>query len=511
MSIAGNGQSDKGISLVEMAQDLQQWVERAAGEGRDLYGVERNVLDCVLQMGRAAIEQFLGLQGDGDLGETVSTDDGQTLYRSAQPVARPLRTIFGEHAYAAYVYRRRPHPHTPIVFRPVDARMSLGPGRWSFLLEEFTQLFCIEQAFEGAAEAFAHIFRQRLSVDTLERVNGRMGEQAAEFQSTLPVPAAEEEGELLVLTADGKGVPLVQADAARLRCFEEKPQRGGNRRMATVASVYSVEPHVRTPEEIVAALFEDARGQPSDSKPTRPTPQHKRVIARFPQVLEDIGESQPISGALVALTWAAQQVEQRRRSTQPLVRLMDGQPSLWDAADACLAESPEQETIDILDIIHVAGYVWRAAKVFHTHKEHQEAFARERLLRILQGEVHGVIRGLRRMATQRQLAGSRRQEIATVCGYFQRHAKRMRYDEYLARGCPLATGVIEGACRHLVKDRMERSGMRWTAGQAQAMLDVRAVHQSSYWHAFHQHRLAQAHDATKPYRTLLPAFTPLTG
>jgi hypothetical protein len=181
---------------------------------------------------------------------------------------------------------------------------------------------------------------------------------------------------------------------------------------------------------------------------------------------------------------AAREVEQRRRKGQPLLRLMDGQPSLWDTAEAC-SDVPEGEVVDVLDIVHVAGYVWRAAKVFHTTREHQEAFAHDRLLRILQGDVRGVVTGLRRMATQRGLSGAARKEIAAVCGYFETHAERMRYDEYLAAGDPIATGVIAGACRHLAKDRLERSGMRWTLAGAQAMLHLRALRQSSYWDEFH--------------------------
>lgn len=509
MSMAGEGGCGKVDSLAGMAAELGQFVRQAAKAGRSLREVERGTFDMLLRMGHAAIEQFLALQGDGDLGETVTSDEGARLYRSLEPVARPLRTIFGQHEFCAFVYRKRRHPHTPIVLRPLDARMSLGPGHWSALLDEFSQLFCIEQAFEPAAAAFETIFRQRLSVDTLEQVNLRMGAQAAEFLQRLEPPPPEEEGELLVLTADGKGVPMVQADAARLAAFEERPLRPGNRRMATLAAVYSVDRHVRTPEEIVAALFRDVREEPAPGPQRRPEPRHKRVIARFPRVMQDVHETEPVSGTVQALSWAAREVELRRRQGQPLVRLMDGQMSLWEAADTCVVGVPPEETIDILDIVHVAGYVWRAAKVFHTHYEHQEAFARERLLRILQGNVKGVVAGLRSRATRRGLSGKARQEIDTVCGYLEAHAGRMKYDAYLAAGYPIATGVIEGACRHLVKDRMERSGMRWTQPHAQGMLDVRAVHQSSYWEDFHQRRTwtEQRHR----YQSLLRRITPLTG
>lgn len=346
-------------------------------------------------------------------------------------------------------------------------------------------LIGVEQSFEPAADAFDTIFRQRLSVDTLEQVSRRMGERAGEFLDDLDVPPVDEEGDLLVQTADGKGVPLVRKDAQRLKSFEEKPKRPGNRRMATLAGVYSVDRFVRTPEQIVEALFRDTRETSSPEKQQRPKPCHKRLIARFPQLIDEIDEAEPISGALLALSWSSREIEQRRRPDQMLIRLMDGQHSLWGTAETC-CEVPAEYVIDILDVVHVASYVWKAAKAFHSHREHQEAFARERLLRILQGDAKGVITGLRRMATLRGLHEKQRKEIDTVCGYFEAHSSRMKYDEYLAAGYPIATGVIEGACRHLVKDRLERSGMRWTLDGAQAMLNLRALRQSSYWDEFQQ-------------------------
>jgi hypothetical protein len=501
MSIAGIVSSDKLSQLVEMTEELGKFVQRSATEGCAFRDVEQGTFDRLLRIGRTVIDHFLVLQGDGDLGETVSMDDVALLYRSTEPVSRPLRTIFGEHQFCAYVYRKRSHPNTPIVFRPIDARMSLSAGSWSQLLEEFTQLFSIEQAFSPAAEAFQRIFRQRLSVDTLERVNQRMGEEAGEFLENLGAPPGEEEGELLVLTSDGKGIPMMKADAIRLGCFEERPQRPGNRRMATLASVYSVDKFVRTAEQIVSALFRDEREESVPDDP-RPKPCHKHVVGRLPQVLEDIDKTIPVSGSLLALNWAGEQVRERRQPGQTLVCLMDGQSSLWEDARLCTETVPDNERVEILDIVHVSSYVWKAAKAFHQHREHQEAFARERLLRILQGEVKSVIMGLRQMATRR-LGVEGQREIETVCGYFTTHAARMKYDKYLAAGCPIATGVIEGACRHLVKDRMERSGMRWTHEGAQDMLNVRAVHQSSYWDEFHQQRVINQIEANKPYQPIL--------
>jgi len=123
--------------------------------------------------------------------------------------------------------------------------------------------------------------------------------------------------------------------------------------------------------------------------------------------------------------------------------------------------------------------------------------------------VAGVVRGLRAMLTRRQLRGEPRKKLQVICNYLTTHAARMRYDEYLRAGYPIASGVIEGACRHLVKDRMERSGMRWRLEGARSMLNVRAAFQSSYWNQFQRHRIQRELISIHPHRVLLDDYSPL--
>jgi len=510
MIVASSREVGKSDTLVNLADDLTGLVRRAIQKGHSLDELERGVWQRMLKMGHAAVEMFLQGQGDGDLGEQVTTQAGVVLKRSDAPTRRPLRTVFGEHCLRTYVYAR--DPKRPIELRPIDARLNLPEGKASYLLQEFTQLFCVEKAFGVGARQFKTVFQQQLSVDVLEHINRDLGEQADQFLDQLPTPPPAEEGAVLVATADGKGVPLVKQDAAQVPVFEEK-ERPGNRRMATLGCVYSVDRHVRTPEQIVAALFRDTSvSQPED----RPEPCHKRYRGYFTQLGQD-GE-EPLPSAYRTWTWLADEVTARRQSRQPIIRLMDGQVSLWDAADACMEEFIENLRvqrqssllIDILDIIHVSGYVWRAAKVFQAHHEHQEAFAQERLLRILQGDVAGVVMGLRRMASQRQLTGAALKEVTTVCNYFAKNASRMRYDEYLRAGYPIASGVIEGACRHVIKDRMEQGGMRWTLPGAEAMLNVRSVCASTAWDDFGPWRQSKAAERVHPHRTLVENYQGFT-
>jgi hypothetical protein len=506
MIVASSLDLGKVDSLVKLAEDLSGFVRQAVQEGASLDHLERGVLQRVLDIGHAAVDMCLQAQGNGDLGDRVVTAEGTVLERSDTVMRRPLRTIFGEHSLEAYVYA--PGNKRRIELRPIDARLNLPEGKASYLLQEFSQLFCVEKAFGVGALQFERVFGQRLSVDVLEDINRDMGQQAERFLDVLPKPPAQEEGAMLVASADGKGVPLVKEDAQQVPAFDEK-ERPGNRRMATLGCVYTVDRHVRTPEQIVAALFRD----PAVSQPeNRPGPQGKHYRGYFAEPAEPGEEAVP--SAYRTWSWLAQEVTARWQSGQPLIRLMDGQPVLWEAADACLADFIEDRRqagkplvpVDILDIMHVSTYVWKVAKAFHSHKEHQEAFAQDRLLRILRGEVAGVITGIRRMASQRDLTGPALKDVTTACNYFEKNAQRMRYDEYLKAGYPIASGVIEGACRHVIKDRMEQGGMRWTLAGAEAMLNVRSVCASSAWEDFGTWRQAEEASRIHPHRAMVKNY-----
>lgn len=155
-------------------------------------------------------------------------------------------------------------------------------------------------------------------------------------------------------------------------------------------------------------------------------------------------------------------------------------------------------------MLHVTPRLWKAAHVFHAEGSAQaEAFVRNRLLRMLQGKAAGVIRGLREMATKHELSGTKKKTIAAVCGYLEANLERMRYDEYLRQGYPIASGAIEGACRHLVKDRMERAGMHGTIAGARSMPDVRSIDVSGLWDEYEDYRIDRETERLYPHRKLM--------
>ncbi len=449
-------------SLRDLADQLDTYVRDAAARGTAAHEAERAIWRRLLALGRAALGQFFALQGTGDQGAAVTLPGGQTCERLPQLHSRRYVSIFGAFRLRRTAYGSR--EGQKIAFVPLDNRLQLPASDFSYVLQDWDQALCVEQAFGQAATAVARILELKQSVDSLERMNEEMAAQVADFREGRPQPDPQTEGAVLVTSADGKGIVMRRpAGAPAPAAHRSKGEKASQKRMATVGTAYTVDRYVRTPEEVVAALFRDGPA-PAD----RPQPCHKRVWASLPPQ----GEAR--TSQEVVYAWLLNEVVERNPGlVKEMVHLGDGQEALWQARRAQL---PARNTTDILDLLHVTPRLWQAAHVFYPEGSPEaEAFARERILRVLRGEVRSVVRGLRALGAKRRLRGAKKKTLARACAYLRANRARMRYDEYLAKGYPVASGVIEGACRHLVKDRMERAGMHWAPAGAQAMLDVRST------------------------------------
>jgi hypothetical protein len=478
--------------LLPILGELQNFIHQAAQQGRTLHEVEVGVWQRVLELGRQMFSRFLSLLGSGDMGETLTLPDGQQCQRLEEVHARRLVGIFGEFTLQRTVYGSR--EGQKIDFVPLDNRLQLPESVFSYLLQDWDQSLCVEEAFGQAERTVARILGLKQSVDSLERMNVHMAEQVGDYREDRPLPPPEEEGAIVVSSADGKGIVMRREEGeARPPAHRTKGDKASQKAMGIVGTVYTINRHVRTPEEVVAALFDKQR--PAKE---RPKPCHKKVMASL--AFEDAEGTH--SGMEVVYPWMLTEIWARnRRFQKEMVHLCDGQESLWEARQRYL---PQRNMKDILDFLHVTPRLWKAAHLFHAEKsETATEFVRERALKILEGKVDLVIRGLREMGTKRGLTGSKKAALRRICEYLENNRERMRYDEYLAKGYPIASGVIEGACRHLVKDRMERAGMHWTRSGAQAMLEVRSVYVNGDWEAYQSYRMQRETNRLYPNRDLV--------
>nr|HEV8176724.1 ISKra4 family transposase [Gemmatimonadales bacterium] len=480
-------------TLNDLAEQLSHYVRDAATQGTPAHEAERAFWTRILAVGHAALGQFFALQGTGDQGETLTLPDGNTCQRLPELHHRRYFSIFGLYDLQRTVYGTR--AGQKIDFVPLDNRLQLPAADFSYVLQDWDQALCVEQAFGQASTAVARILHLKQSVDTLEHMNMHMAERVADFRDNRPKPDPTTEGAILVTQADGKGIVMRRGcEDPAPAAHRSKGEKASQKRMATVGTAYTVDRYLRTPQEVLAALFREG-----PKPPPRPEPAHKRVWASLTRPDTD---GQRRSGMAVVYEWLLNETAERNSGLRKeMVHLCDGQEALWQMRAAHL---PACNTTDILDLLHATPRLWQAAHCFYPEgSDAAAAFARERIGRVLQGKVELVVRGLREMGTKRRLVGSKKKTLAKVCNYLGSNRERMRYDVYLSKGYPIASGVIEGACRHLVKDRMERAGMHWTAAGAQAMLDVRSTYVNGDWEEYQAYRITRETAALYPHRHLV--------
>jgi len=524
------------LKAQQQFQRLCDLMRQASREGWRLDEIERRAMPELMRLGLDFLTGHVERQGTGDAGPEV-THDNRTLRRSKELHSRRYLSIFGELLIGRYVYAVREGQKAEYV--PLDARLGLPAGENSYVLEEWQQRLCVKDAFGQSVEDLKAILGQGVSVRTAEGMNRSMAEYAEAYRVTQPLPPSEEEAELLVVTGDGKGVvmrrPLAEelrehsaaADAsaavpaaapvaaspqrrkrrtspatrragkARQRRAQEavrqhhqrlpsaaatedegKKKRKGKKQMAYVGAVYTIDRFRRTTDEVLDDMARRARTK------ERPRPQHKRVWAEMTRILE----GEPVSGRewlFCSLAVECQQRDPERKKT--LICLLDGERSLWDMQRFWFGRA-----IGILDIFHVSERVWKVAHCFHK-KESEAAwqFATHHLRMILDGKVGYVLRNLRRLLDEKkkELGSEKRKTVSAAITYFENNQGHMRYDEYLAAGYPIGSGVAEGACRHLVKDRLELTGMRWERKGAQSMLHLRAIYLNGEWGQFVNYRI----------------------
>ena len=386
-------------SLRQQLDQVIAFVQTALQHGEALHTIEGGIWDRFLQLGHQLLEQIFALCGNGDLGETVELPDGQTLHRLPELHRRRYVSVFGDFQLRRTVYGSR--EGQKIEFVPLDNRLLLPSSAFSFLLQDWDQALCVEEAFGQVQTTMARMLHLKQPVDSLEHMNQEMAQPATPFRLERPLPPPAEEGEIMVVGADGKGIVMRrEPDDPAPAAHRTKGEKASKKRMATVGAVYSVDRYRRTPEEIVAALFRDQREKPKD----RPQPQHKQVWASLPQ-------DGTVSGMEAVFVWILWELARRNPGgAKETVYLSDGQESLWEALATHLNG---RCTVGILDLLHVTPRLWQAAHVFFPEKsDAAEAFVRARLLRVLRGESALVVRGLRVMGRKRSLSAAKSQDIA---------------------------------------------------------------------------------------------------
>jgi hydroxypyruvate isomerase len=366
---------------------------------------------------------------------------------------------------------------------PLDAELNLPAGEYSLGVRRLAAEQAAQASFEATVQALAQQTGKTMGKRQVEELVQRSAVDFDAFYAQCSPEAEEASSSILALSADGKGVVMLPRDlreptrkAAQGRAHKltkrlSKGEKRNRKRMATVAAVYTVAPYERTPEQVIRSL-----APLHEPAPARPPVEHKRVWASLEKTPEEVLEEAFREGL---------RRDPGRQKTW--VGLVDGNATQLELLEA-LSRRHKVELTIVLDVMHVSEYLWDASVAFHEEASPQrEQWVGERLHNVLRGNAAKVAAGMRRSATLRGLSAEQREPVDASARYLLNHQQYMRYDRYLAAGLPIGTGVIEGACRHLVCDRMDGAA-RWSLKGAEAVLRLRALRSSGdfeqYW-SFH--------------------------
>ena len=482
--------------------------------GPESHGMTHGAVEALIEHdGREILRQLLQdhitLRSGGFRGEPVVGADG--IERAHRRLGvRSLMSIFGE------VEVERTGCHSPgcSTLFPLDAELNLPTCSYSHGVERRLAALAGRMSFEAAVAEIATTTGARLPKRQAEEIATRW---SVDFDDYYAERVRTEQdfatGDLLVLTTDGKGIVMRLEDLReptrraaetrehKLRRRLSKGEKRNAKRMASVASVYTLDAVSRTPEDVMGEL-DGAR--PGEAAKARPRPQGKRVWASISKSMEAVIDD--------LFAEASRRDPERRKKW---VAVVDGNKTQLRLLRKA-AKAYGVTLVIVLDVIHVLEYLWKAARALHPETSPEcETWVDERFLKVLQGKASAVAASMRRSATRRGLDPTARKPIDSCAGYLVKYRDQLRYDEYLAAGLPIASGVIEGACRHLVKDRMDITGARWSIQGAEAVLRLRSLLASrdfDDYAVFHEQReKASNHDIHYAGLTPPAPSTPARG
>jgi hypothetical protein len=466
--------------------------------------LERELEKKGRELMRILLQEHLDNRSPGQCEQPVTDSDGIARTR-IRPQERKLETVFGTVSVERAGYGKKGAES----LHPLDADLNLPDELYSLELRRRVAEEAAKSSFDETIESIRKTTGGHVPKRQVEELVMRAAQDFDAFYEMRQEqpPIGEQDRSIMVISVDGKGVVMRRQDlreqtrkAAMAREYKmstrlSKGEKKNAKRMATVATVYTIAPFVRKPEDLVS------ENNSARAEPPRPRPEQKRVWASLEKTPEEVIEE--------AFKEASYRDPDHKKNW---IALVDGnKPQI-----RILRRIAKQKGIDltiIVDVIHVIEYLWDAGRAFHSEASSElENWVRDRLLEILKGKAGYVAGGMRRSATLRSLLSTQRKPVDTCANYLLTHAPYIKYNHYLSQGYPIATGVIEGACRHLVKDRMEVTGARWSLIGAEAVLRLRALRSShdfdEYWNFHEKQEYERNHRSLYADGIVPPTFKP---
>ncbi|MBF0412870.1 MAG: ISKra4 family transposase [Desulfamplus sp.] len=433
--------------------------------------VERNLFKLLLSMGAKLLLLFFTMRSNLCSRESIQTEKGETLPYHRDTYHNYF-SIFGKISFKRpYFYKQGVGGQIPL-----DGELSLGKDCYSDFLREILEYLGVYNVYGKGVDILERILGISISTRVLKHTICEDSTDVEAYYEQKLAPLAVDESEILVIQADGKGVPIILEEAAEANVRLGKGQKHGQKKESIVTAIYSIKPAIRKAKEVVASFFK-LPVEAEESKIEYFKPANKQIWAT-------------LDGKDTALSRLSTQAAKYDGShIKHRVALCDGCEALQTRINTHFPNF----TL-ILDFIHASEYLWDVANRLLGEKSAERLdWMAKQTLRILSGETQQLIDEFLEIAKKSTTTALQKEQLKKTAEYFKRNLPFMDYSTYLANGWPIASGVIEGACRHFVKDRCELSGMRWNQDGAENLLRLRAVAENGDWDNYHKYRRQQRH------------------
>jgi len=462
---------------------VQGWLAGPEAAGLDHGAVEEELSARGRELLRLLFQDHLDARAAAEprLAQ-VNGPDGVTRGRAERGHARQLASVFGPVTVTRIAYRAAGAPNVHLA----DGQLNMPAGKHSHGLAKMVAAAAAAGSLERACVQVRAGTGCALGRRQAQQLARAAAADFEDFYAGRRPPPGVRPGDVLVLSCDAKGIAVRPGELRpRARPLAVPKQDGRlsrgevrtRKRMAEVAAVFDLTPVPRTAAGIMGP---------------GPRPPGPRAAGKW------LTASVAADAAGVVAAAFAEADRRDPRGQRTWIALADGNKDQirWIQDQAAARGVPIPV---ICDFIHVLEYLWDAAwSWFPEASPDAGPWVRTRAAAILDGRAADVAAALR--ADAAALPAAKRATAEKTARYLQAKAPWLDYPAALRNGWPISTGVIEGACRHLVKDRMDITGARWGVTTAEAILQLRALHANGdfddYW-AYHCYREHQRnHPAT---------------
>ncbi len=460
--------------FLESITKLQQIIEFIGMQSSELeaHKVEEHILAKLLSIGKSLLSGYFTGVSQNDVGDKVVNSDKVELKRHEKRT-RKYFSIFGKIDIERQIYWLKGEQSVI----PLDNHCNLPEQVYSYYLQDIINDFSVDVTFEKTQEKLKKLFNINIGDRQIEELPSTTDNYCASYFEQKEVPKKENEGELQVMEFDGKGIPLIKKDTAKIKSRKGKGEKNQKKKEALIGTSYTVDKRIRSAEEIAKNLIYPEANFNQNKKKEQIKAQN---IIRFGSL------KMPKSNVVQLIQKDAN--KRNPDNKKDVIVLLDGSLYQEKIVRDSLNEIPKYTVI--LDIIHVIEYLYDVAHAIYSENGKEiKDYVYSLLLKILQGKVGRVIGGLKQIITKRDLSQNKIKTLEKVVKYLENHKLNMQYDKYIEKGYPIATGIVESTCKQIVIGRMEGSGMKWSLDRAESMLHMRSISKSEQWEDFNKYKI----------------------